>query len=311
MEFDSPIFKVLAHNDTGAAAGHQGGFVLPKALEDYLPLLRNSTSPSRPTVDVAITADLFHGPEFLETVNTRYQYQTWGGERSPERRITGGISKLRNLASKDDILIIERGIENDAHYRFTLITSDLPEYQQIRSRLGTERWGVLHQGMPPISEIEVESSVSDLAKLVAEPFSMFDPKADHSETRTRRIARGRAFKRLVRQHYHDECAICRNGFQHPDGRSELEAGHIVSRAKKGADDVRNGILFCRSHHWAFDAGLMGINDKYELIVSEAAKQIPQNDGLKEFDGVSIRLPNEQSYLPNLAALAWHRKNVMI
>lgn len=310
MEFDSPIYKVLAHNDTGAAAGHQGGFVLPKALEDYLPLLRNATSPTQPTVDVAIRADLFLGPKYLETVDTRYQYQTWGGERSPERRITGGIASLRNKAKKDDILIIERGVEDDAHYRFTLITAEMQDYDQLIAQFGASRWGVLHQSSPPTKETEVEQSLLELSEGVGAPFDMFDPDADHTESRTRRISRGRAFKRLVRQHYQEKCAICQKGFLHPDGRSELEAGHIGSRAKKGSDDVRNGILFCRGHHWAFDVGLVGVSDEFELIVSESAKQLQQNEGLLQFEGVQILVPENTAFQPASEALAWHRSNIM-
>lgn len=310
MEFDSPIYKVLAHNDTGAAAGHQGGLVLPKALEDYLPLLRNATSPMRPTVDVAIKADLFVGSTYLETVDTRYQYQTWGGERSPERRITGGITALRNKAKKDDILLIERGIEDETHYRFTLITSDMPQHHKLMAQFGTNRWGVLDKGAPPIKEIEVEDSVFELNEAVDLPFEMFDPDADHSETRTRRISRSRAFQRLVRQHYQEKCAICKKGLLHPDGRSELEAGHIVSRSKKGSDDIRNGMLFCRGHHWAFDVGLVGVSDDYELIVSDAAKQLQENDALLAFENKPISVPSNVGYHPAIEALAWHRSNIM-
>jgi hypothetical protein len=32
-EFDAPLFKVLAKNDTGKAASNQGGPVIPKELQ--------------------------------------------------------------------------------------------------------------------------------------------------------------------------------------------------------------------------------------------------------------------------------------
>jgi hypothetical protein len=31
-EWGSPIFKVLANNDTGSAPGHQGGVVIPEVI---------------------------------------------------------------------------------------------------------------------------------------------------------------------------------------------------------------------------------------------------------------------------------------
>lgn len=93
-EFDAPIYKVLANNDTEAAKGRRVGFALPNDLEGYLPLLRNQTAPLSPTVDVEITADLFDGEGFLGTAETRYQYQTRGGERSPERRVCGSALRV-------------------------------------------------------------------------------------------------------------------------------------------------------------------------------------------------------------------------
>ncbi|MCP5396449.1 MAG: HNH endonuclease [Sphingomonadaceae bacterium] len=311
MDFDAPIYKVLAHNDTGQAAGHQGGFVLPKDLEDYLPLLRNATSPERPTVDVAITADLFAGSRFIESVETRYQYQTWGGERSPERRITGGISSLRNLAEKDDILIIERGVEQDDHYRFTLIKSGMPEYGKLMASFAGKRWGAVNSQMPPITEAEVNEAVEQLQENAEREFALFDQDAGYNESRSRRISRSRAFQRIVRQSYRDECSLCRLGLRHPDGRSELEAAHIVSRFLKGSDDIRNGLLLCRRHHWAFDRGLVGVSDNYKIVVPDKVMSIAQNESLAALAGQEIAFPAFQESYPSLEALAWHRTNILV
>ncbi len=311
MEFDNPIYKVLAHNDTGDAAGHQGGFVLPKALEDYLPLLRNETTSQNPTVGISIKADLFVGSRFLEAVETRYQYQTWGGARSPERRITGGIGNLRNAATKDDILIIERGIEDEARYRFTLIKNDHPKYGDLIKSFGSSRWGILDPKRTPVPETAIDEAVLEIVEARETPFAMFDTEVGHAESRIRRISRGRAFGRLVRDAYCDECAICASGYRHPDGRSELEAGHVVSRSKRGSDDVRNGLLLCRGHHWAFDSGLFGIDDNYQILIAQAAENIAQNASLIEYHGRQIRLPVLVANHPAQEALAWHRVNVMI
>jgi len=56
--FDTPVFKVLSNNDTGAASGHQGGFVIPKDLEDFFPDVVGTISATNPTVDIPIDADL-------------------------------------------------------------------------------------------------------------------------------------------------------------------------------------------------------------------------------------------------------------
>ena len=89
--FDYAVFKVLANNDTGGAPGHQGGIVIPKDIADFFPPLPSVTSAENPTVEAILTADLFREGHFLETIQTRYQHQTWGGNRSPERRLTANL----------------------------------------------------------------------------------------------------------------------------------------------------------------------------------------------------------------------------
>lgn len=309
--FDAPIYKVLANNDTGAARGHQGGFVLPKDLEDYLPLLRNMTSPQRPTVDVGITADLFDGDAFLGSVDTRYQYQTWGGERSPERRVTRNLTGLLNRAKGGDILIIERGIEVDDHYRFTLIKESHPLHSRLIRSFGPNRWGVLSPQSLPAKETEVIEAVEQIESNTKQPFSLFEHDADLTETRARKVARSRAFKRVVSISYANSCAFCGGGLQHPDGRYELDASHIVSRSLKGSDDIRNGLLLCKGHHWAFDNGLIGVTDSYKLLIPQAVRALPRNAQLVQLDGRDIALPRSADEYPAKEALTWHRRNILV
>ena len=309
--FDAPIYKVLANNDTGAATGHQAGFVLPKDLEDYLPLLRNRTSPLMPTVDAEITADLFDGDEFLGTAETRYQYQTWGGERSPERRITRNLSALLNRAKGDDILIIERGIEVDEHYRFTLIKESNPLHSKLMASFGAKRWGVLDPTALPAKETEVVEAVDQIESCIKQPFSLFDQGANVNETRARKVARSRAFKRVVCGAYANSCAFCGGGLQHPSGRFEVDASHIVSRSLKGSDDIRNGLLLCKGHHWAFDNGLIGVTDSYRLIVPNAVGALDRNAQLADLDGRDISLPSRAEEHPAIEALTWHRNNILV
>jgi putative restriction endonuclease len=106
--WDAPFFKRLANNDTGNAPGHQGGIVVPMELRPYFPELdQGRTSPATPTVDRRLVVELFDGGSFLGQCATRYQFQTWGGDRSPESRITENLGPLRNRAHGGDLLIMQ------------------------------------------------------------------------------------------------------------------------------------------------------------------------------------------------------------
>ena len=51
---DGKFFKVLAHNDTGQATGHQGGIVIPKDISVFFPLIVFQENAAQPTADVLI-----------------------------------------------------------------------------------------------------------------------------------------------------------------------------------------------------------------------------------------------------------------
>lgn len=311
QEFDAPVFKILAHNDTGQAVGHQGGVVIPRDLDPFFPQLARSVTAQRPTVDQRITAHMFDGSVYLGSAETRYQFQTWGGTRSPERRLTGNITPLRNRASAGDVLLIQRGVVDDTQYRLTLLRIGSPEFEQFAPLLGGRRWGVLDLGNRPATELEVEDSLSEIVAHEQQPFEMFDSGATVVETRSRRVSRSRAFQTRVLQLYGQECAICGSGLFHPNGKCELEAAHIVPRTLKGSDDARNGLLLCRSHHWAFDAGIVGVNANYQVVVPDAVLAIPANQLLRHLHNRAIKLPSDQLMLPSLDALAWHDKNILV
>lgn len=149
MPFANPVFKMLAHNDTGGAPGHQGGVLIPKDLEAYFPPLVNQCTPLNPTVSAFINAALYDGSTALGSVQTRYQYQTWGGTRSPERRITSNIGELRSRATEDDILLVEKDINNSLSYRLTLIRKGSKAYSAIQQAAPGRRWGFLNQSIVP------------------------------------------------------------------------------------------------------------------------------------------------------------------
>ena len=111
--------------------------------------------------------------------------------------------------------------------------------------------------------------------------------------------------------YERVCAVCGKGFKTPDDKSEIEAAHIVPRRLRGADDVRNGLALCRSHHWAFDQGLFGIEENRTVSVAEKVLAIDENIELSQLAGVQIREATLLDCRAASEALAWHRENVLL
>lgn len=309
-DFDRPLFKRLAHNDTGAAAGHQGGVVIPKDMDRYFPQLSGAVTFANPTIDKHIRAALFVGSLQVGLVETRYQYQTWGGARSPERRLTGELGPLRNVAAADDFMIIERSLSDPDFYRLTLHRAGTAAFAALVAKVGARRWGPVDIRDIPVPETDIVASLAEQQTHEAAPLNLFDNTAALQETRTKRIARSQAFSRRLLPLYEHRCAVCGSAHGAANGTTEAEAAHIVPRGLKGADDARNGLALCRSHHWAFDRGLFGIRPNRRVVVRPAAAADARNSHLVPYDGQLIRNPANAALQPALNALAWHLANIV-
>lgn len=310
-EWDFPFFKVLANNDTGNARGHQGGIVIPKDLRAFFPGLIVPVSAITPTTDRRVEAQLFVENSYKGTVRTRYQFQTWGGARGPEARLTDQLVPLRNSAVGGDILIIQRSIDRLDYYRLTLVRSSSPEFSEVVALLGGRRWGVLYTPTPPVSESDLSAALAEEKALESAPFNLIDITAGKVTTTVTKVARSIVFRLTVLKQYEESCALCDEALKTPTGLIEIDAAHVVPRSLMGADDVRNGFALCKRHHWAFDKGLFGVSDGRRVLVPGTVSSITQNASLKKFHGQLIREATTQELNVDPGAFKWHRENLMI
>jgi putative restriction endonuclease len=310
-DWDASFFKVLASNDTGDARGHQGGIVVPKDLRGFFPGLSEAgTSALQPTADRRLTAELFLENRYLGTVSTRYQYQTWGGTRTAESRLTDQLVPLRSQASVNDVLIMQRNTSRLDLFRLTLVRKSSPDYPVVTAATAGRRWGVIG-AVPPLSQRELDKAFGDEEATEGQPFSMFESEPAVVESKVRKIARSVAFRETVSRLYEYTCVACGSALRSPMGIVELDAAHIVPRSKSGTDDARNGIALCKRHHWAFDGGLFGISNDMKVIVPKCVGKMVENSPLQDLSGCPIRRPSEKLLSPHPDAIEWHRVNVLL
>ncbi len=117
------------------------------------------------------------------------------------------------------------------------------------------------------------------------------------------------FRRTVLAAYGASCAI--SGLNIP---TLLVASHIIPWAhdEKRRADPRNGIALSSLHDKAFDRGLLSFDADHRLILSTPLRLAAQNNPTGETcflkpEGHPLRLP--ERFLPDPAALAWHRAHV--
>jgi putative restriction endonuclease len=309
-EWDSPFFKILANNDTGAASGNQAGFVMPIELRRFFPGLSGPASKGSPPLAYSIEAQLFVEEAYKGTVEAQYQFQTWRGTRTSESRITDNLKPMRDLSSKGDALIIQRSIRRLDCYRLTLIRKTHGEFPTILSLASGRRWGALTADIPLISDQDLDEAKNDEKAIEVKPFSLFDPTAGTTTSIVKKIARSIVFRSSVLEQYSEACAVCGEGLRTPAGLIELDAAHIVPRSLMGADDVRNGFALCKRHHWAFDKGMFGIDDRRKVFVPKTVSVISQNSNLEDLHGHPIREAKDAALRVDPSAFEWHREKLI-
>lgn len=129
------------------------------------------------------------------------------------------------------------------------------------------------------------------------------------ESLVQRPLRDATFMRNVRDAYGATCALTGIKIINGGGRAEVEAAHIrpVGDDHHGTDSIRNGIALCRTVHWMFDRGLIGLDDDYRILlarndVPEAARRLLVPDG-------RALVPANPSHRPHRQFLAYHRANI--
>jgi hypothetical protein len=188
-----------------------------------------------------------------------------------------GLGVITDYDARSDVFIVE-SVDRSALERVTSVIADDEE------RYAVQLYAQLtNEFRPFINEENVTYSVSA-------------PKRDT------------AFRKMILREYDFTCSVCETKF-HLGELVEAQAAHIIPKRKNGTDDPRNGLALCRSHHWAFDAGIFTLAEDYTILLSPiVAKAETHNFRLLDYEGKLISFPDRQVIYPHPDALAWHRQN---
>ena len=174
----------------------------------------------------------------------------------------------------------------------------------IREEHGSLESLILKLDSEEPSPEEIEEQKSELAQAVESEPELTEDDTEYVETR--RKARDSAFRQVVRETYNNTCAVCGSQRESPDGNPEVEAAHVYPHSEGGSDDIRNGIALCKFHHWAFDSGWLAFTDDHEILVAEATEKNGYYE-LKQLEGQSLRLPENEDTYPHPMFLERHRE----
>lgn len=210
-----------------------------------------------------------------------------------------GISRLREVVAyanlNDDLFVLLTDARDRETIRQTLIRTYFPEFKEQIENLIVEAQQIGAYRESLIDEVEL-------------PFSTRKPKVSrHADTKIRSVG----FRQAIMRLYNYTCAACELRIVTMDGESATEAAHIIPFRVSRNDDVRNGISFCKLHHWAFDKGLFSLSETYQIVVSDLmSDKRPTEWLLTELQDKPILLPDGVQLYPAQDAMAWHRKKML-
>ncbi|MFZ5762399.1 MAG: HNH endonuclease [Thermodesulfobacteriota bacterium] len=134
------------------------------------------------------------------------------------------------------------------------------------------------------------------------------PKVQEILGEYRPAARDQGFRRIIVSIYDHRCALCGVRIITPEGHTVVDAAHIIPWSRSKNDDVRNGMALCKLCHWAFDEGMMGVSETYDVLTSRQIATTPNVPGfLLTLAGRNIITPADRDFWPNQQYLTAHRQ----
>lgn len=177
------------------------------------------------------------------------------------------------------------------------------EFHANLSALGTDSEELLHDLFTKDETKEVDFLSRDRVRLVT-------PSGPTETQATVKVRRGQQFfRQAVLTAYDVRCCI--SGINVP---RLLVASHIKPWGKFPAERLnpRNGLCLSTLHDSAFDAGLITLDDKLNVILSKRLRSFFPQPALEQnfvpFEGQPIRLP-EKLTEPDRDFLCYHRDEV--
>jgi putative restriction endonuclease len=165
---------------------------------------------------------------------------------------------------------------------------------------------IVAAGMAPVlGELRAETS-QDWPGLQEEPAEFERPIVQQLLNRKVRDA---MFARVVRDAYDSTCAVTGLRIINGGGKAEIEVAHIQPVERNGPDFPRNGIALCRTVHWMFDRGLIGLTsdgrfDVNTRRVPEEARRMFRQDG-------RLIAPRKAEHQPSERFVEWHRREIYL
>jgi putative restriction endonuclease len=178
----------------------------------------------------------------------------------------------------------------------------LPAYLERASVIHSRQFAPSFSTYPELDTVRIEKGEQPPAAAVPTPRDSEPQERQRIVTELGRWSRRTMFRYQVRRAYGYRCAIC--GID----CGLIESAHIIGVPNpESTDDPSNGLALCPLHHEAYDAGIIGVDENYVIILNE--DKITELQGVGRAEGLDlllsfsrigqkITLPSHPRYRPN-------------
>jgi len=290
---------------------------ISKACEEFFPHL--SKTVTNDNVLIPIIPPFTDSKVYSTYVYHNDKFNTPGGTRDEYRLyLNHNLDPNRDYFKLDDIVVFEK-VETKGVmpiyivYRFQ---DDHSYYNALNELISLSPikggHALIEEYLPNIStrDINVEESDVIIPKEVLKEVIEQQEEALAVEDIGIEDIRGASlfgpdsFRDFVLHAYGYKCAITGTVIEYKK-LNNLEAAHIQPKAHTGTFLPCNGIALSRDMHWAFDKGMITINDEYEIIVHDLVKNSPLNN----YAGQKLIIPIDTYFQPERKFLKHHREKV--
>lgn len=224
----------------------------------------------------------------------------WTLVPNPGYLITSAISSVTRLSEvcaygqlATDLFILLKNANNRLILKDILLQTYFSGQQIFFNQAKRNDEGYLHEQLADILN-EQEAKTRHISSITEEDI----------------FVRNELFKKLVPKIYYNQCSFTGMQVSSTFGHSFVDACHIIPFSLTHNDKVTNGIALCPNLHRAFDRGLVGIDEKYRIIVSGHILEDGQHAySFGQLQGKPMILPKLQSHYPEPEYIGWHRDNI--
>jgi putative restriction endonuclease len=204
--------------------------------------------------------------------------------------------RLSNFASVDPYHQ-QRGIKG--------LTGGLRQVEPIWKEFINNKEELLFESEKILADIEKQTIETKFADILTGIENL------KGETKIREIktrVNQNIFRQIVLANYDKKCAI--SGIDVPD---LLVASHIIPWSQNEVERLNpeNGICLSALYDRAYDKGLIGINEKFQIVISKELRSNEKKEYYPSFfaylKGISLHLPKK--YLPKKEFLQFHLDTV--